>query len=427
MSTKKRSSMTNLQREAEAIAPRLRFPEFRSRKAWDLPSLAEISSPVERRVGTAALTPVSISAGVGFVAQAEKFGRDISGNQYRLYTRIGRGDFVYNKGNSLKFPQGCIYEWRGNDEAAAPNVFICFRFKQGNENAFFRHSFELNVHGHQLKPQITSGARSNGLLNITKGTFFGVRMPRPEPDEQRKIASFLDSADSLISSATRKLSALESHKVGLISLLFPSDDSQPPTIRFPEFARTRRWRVRQAGTLFHNRSERGNSDLPIYSVTVNDGMVPRASLERRVDDASDPGVNKKVNAGDIAYNMMRMWQGALGVAPEECMVSPAYVVLTPQADVLSQYYYYYFKMPRSLRLLASHSRGLTSDRLRLYFQDFSRISLPHPAMPEQEKIARCLLSLDELISTQSRMIDALKRYKTGLMQKVLCEHVEDAE
>jgi len=69
-----------------ALTPKLRFPEFRNAPEWKPVSLEDASVPVEERVGERKLTPVSISAGIGFVPQAEKFGRDISGNQYKLYT-----------------------------------------------------------------------------------------------------------------------------------------------------------------------------------------------------------------------------------------------------------------------------------------------------------------------------------------------------
>jgi hypothetical protein len=77
------------------LVPKLRFPEFRGVEEWKPITLEEISTPVTERVGERKLTPVRISAGIGFVAQAEKFGRDISGNQYQVYTLVRDGDFVF--------------------------------------------------------------------------------------------------------------------------------------------------------------------------------------------------------------------------------------------------------------------------------------------------------------------------------------------
>ena len=149
-----------------------------------------------------------------------------------------------------------------------------------------------------------------------------------------------------------------------------------------------------------------------------DGMVPRASFDRDFYDIKDPACNKKVCKGDIAYNMMRMWQGAQGVAVEDCMVSPAYVVLEPLRDVCSEFFAYFFKLPQSLDVLTSHSRGLTKDRLRLYFDDFRRMPLCVPKIGEQQRIAACLSSVDTLISAQSHKLDSLRTHKNGLIQQL---------
>ena len=224
-----------------ALLPKLRFPEFQNAPEWKPVSLGDASVPVEDRVGERKLTPVSISAGIGFVPQAEKFGRDISGNQYKLYTVVRDGDFVYNKGKSLRFPQGCIYQLRGWGEVAAPNVFICFRLQKGYSDGFFQSCFEKNTHGLQLKRHITSGARSNGLLNISRDTFFSVEIPTPSSAEQRKIAECLSTLDELIGAESQKLDALKAHKKGLMQQLFPREGETLPRLRFPEFQNVGDW------------------------------------------------------------------------------------------------------------------------------------------------------------------------------------------
>ena len=175
---------------------------------------------------------------------------------------------------------------------------------------------------------------------------------------------------------------------------------------------------KQAGELFTNRIEHGEDGLPIYSVTMDDGMVKRSSLDRKFDDIAESGGNKKVHKNDIAYNMMRMWQGAFGVAVEDCMVSPAYVVLAPQEGVSSDFFGRLMKTPCLLRSLTSQSHGLTKDRLRLYYKDFAQIALPLPSPAEQQKIAECLSSVDELMAGQARKVDAIKTHKKGLMQQL---------
>ena len=194
-----------------------------------------------------------------------------------------------------------------------------------------------------------------------------------------------------------------------------------PDIRFPGFEG--KWEFSHAGSLFKNRVSKGSKELPIFSVTQANGMVERSSLDREFDNISNPEGNRFVKKDDIAYNMMRMWQGAVGVAPVDCMISPAYVVLAPNSDVFSQFYYKMFKSKKYLYLLTSYSQGLTSDRLRLYYKEFAQINLPHPVMEEQQKIASFLSDIDTKIEKLSLKKELLKQYKKGIMQKLFSREI----
>jgi type I restriction enzyme S subunit len=216
----------------------------------------------------------------------------------------------------------------------------------------------------------------------------------------------------------RKVDALKTHKKGLMQQLFPREGETQPRLRFPEFQNAGEWKLRKAGTFFANRVTKGEEGLPIYSVTMHDGMIKRDSFDRNFYDIEEAKGNKKVCKGDIAYNMMRMWQGALGVAPEDCLVSPAYIVLAPMKDTVPVFFQYLFKLPDSLLLLTSHSRGLTKDRLRLYYDDFASIALRSPAPLEQRRIATYLCSLDALINAETQKLEAFKAHKKGLMQQL---------
>ena len=129
--------------------------------------------------------------------------------------------------------------------------------------------------------------------------------------------------DELIVAQGRKVKTLKAHKKGLMQQLFPREGDIVPRLRFPEFRDGPVWEEKMAGRLFGNRIDKGEEGLPIYSVTMYDGMVRRDSFDRNFYDIEDAAGNKKACKDDIAYNMMRMWQDALGVAPEECLVSPA--------------------------------------------------------------------------------------------------------
>ena len=116
--------------------------------------------------------------------------------------------------------------------------------------------------------------------------------------------------------------------------------------------------------------------------------------------------------------MMRMWQGAIGLATSYCMVSPAYVILRPKRKEDSTFYIYFFERNRSLYLFWAYSYGLTNDRLRLYFKDFSSIKIPTPLFSEQQKIASFLTVVDQRIQLLQRKKAKLEEYKKGVMQRL---------
>src|SRR5690242_16895806 len=91
------------------------------------------------------------------------------------------------------------------------------------------------------------------------------------------------------------------------------------------------------GDFFSNRQEPGQAGRPVMSVTMNDSLVLREDLEPRMESALRPDQHLLVRTGDIAYNMMRMWQGACGLATTDGVVSPAYVVLAPKPAIDSRF------------------------------------------------------------------------------------------
>lgn len=189
-----------------------------------------------------------------------------------------------------------------------------------------------------------------------------------------------------------------------------------PKLRFPEF--TAPWRPARGGDAFHNSRARGEDGLPIYSVTLDRGLVPRSSLERHLSaDAADEQ-NLRAQPDDLVYNTMRMWQGAVGRADVECMVSPAYVVLSPKKGVSSAFFNEWFKHPRMRHLLGAYSHGLTSDRLRLYADDFAQIPMALPEPAEQERIAAALGQVDRKIALLRERRDALERFKSGTSDRI---------
>ncbi|MCF7818469.1 MAG: restriction endonuclease subunit S [Kiritimatiellales bacterium] len=191
-----------------------------------------------------------------------------------------------------------------------------------------------------------------------------------------------------------------------------------PKLRFPEFRGAEGWKSKRLGDLFSDRQEAGLTGLPLLSLMDKEGIVPQEDSNRKNNSNSDKSKYLRVVPGDIAYNTMRMWEGRSAFVGLEGLVSPAYTVCEPKPGVHSLLFSYYFKTPQLIEQFRRYSQGLVKDTLNLKYAAFSQISTFIPTLPEQQKIAECLSSVDELIGAQARKVDALKTHKKGLMQQL---------
>jgi len=173
------------------------------------------------------------------------------------------------------------------------------------------------------------------------------------------------------------------------------------------------------GDLFTSRRERGRPGLPTLSVTLNDGLVNREDLDRKQETNLAPEEHLLVKPGDIAYNMMRMWQGAFGLADKEGIVSPAYVVLKSKAGIDPVYATYLLKSPRMIYLLWAYSYGLTEDRLRLYFDDFAKIPTQLHSPVDQIRLAKIFTATDAQIRASMNLLMNTKATKAAVLNKLI--------
>jgi type I restriction enzyme S subunit len=177
------------------------------------------------------------------------------------------------------------------------------------------------------------------------------------------------------------------------------------------------------GNLFRIRKEKGIVGLPTLSVTLNQGIIRRETLTRKMDTNLSPNEHLLVRKGDIAYNVMRMWQGAVGVAKEDGIISPAYVVCSPKKNVCSTYFYHFFHTPILLKRFHDYAYGITDDRLRLYFKDFEKILVEVPDYFCQCKIANILDNCDKTIELNELLLSEKKERRKWLVQQLLTEKI----
>ncbi|MEN9665043.1 MAG: hypothetical protein RLZZ326_1406 [Planctomycetota bacterium] len=128
-------------------------------------------------------------------------------------------------------------------------------------------------------------------------------------------------------------------------------------------------------------------------VTIGQGITAGQDIDedgkprRLIEDRTKYKIARK---DDIAYNTMRMWQGAVGVSPTDGLVSPAYVVASPRPEVNPNYYTMLFRTAACKSEIASRSRGIVDDRNRLYWDQFKDIAVPTPSFKEQDRIVAAL-------------------------------------
>ncbi|MCQ5144521.1 restriction endonuclease subunit S [Enterocloster bolteae] len=405
-------------RENAILLPRLRFPEFHLTGGWDRCTLEKVADRITEKVGDKQLTTFSISAGVGFVSQAEKFNRDISGKQYKNYINLKKGDFSYNKGNSKKFPQGCIYELEEYEEAAVPNAFISFRFRASYVSNFYKGYFDNNFHGKQLAKFITSGARMDGLLNICPSDFFSIVLPTPkEKEEQQKIADCLSSIDDLIHAESKKLSALKDHKKGLMQKLFPAMDRTVPEWRFSEFRHCGDWILDTIGKTCASYSggTPATSEKEYYSGNIpfiRSGEIDKETTELCLSkEGFERSSAKMVSVGDILVALYGANSGEVALSRINGAINQAILCLKHKTNNAFVYHYLTHKKNWIIRTYIQGGQGNLSGEI------IKSIELFFPSeLNEQKKIADCLSSIDELISMQAEKIEALKTHKKGLLQ-----------
>jgi type I restriction enzyme, S subunit len=191
-----------------------------------------------------------------------------------------------------------------------------------------------------------------------------------------------------------------------------------PRLRFLKFQDNGEWPYERGDFLFDQITNKDhNSDLPILAITQEHGAIPRDQIDYNVA-VTDKSLEsyKVVEVGDFIISL-RSFQGGIEYSNYRGICSPAYVILRRKTESISDFYRHYFKTQRFIRDLTKNLEGLRDGKMVSYTQ-FSELMLPSPLPEEQQKIADCLSSLDELISAENQKLEALRQHKRGLMQQL---------
>jgi len=345
---------------------------------------------------------------------------------YRTYQYFERGDFVFKLIDLENLRTSRVGIAHENGIMSSAYIRMAARNPAEREYLFamFRDLYNRGIYN-QLGAGVRSTLGPTDLQNLS--------ICIPTPAEQAAIAKYLAHAttaiDKAIAAKKKVIGLLEEEKRAIIQKavtkgLDPNakmKDSGVPWIgEIPEG-----WSCVRNLALFANRVEHGIPGLPIFQVSLHSGVTeePLDQFGREKWLINNQSMYKLVRLNDIAYNTMRMWQGAVGVVPKDGLVSPAYVVLRPRDGVFSKYYELLFRTGFYKGQMNRFSTGIVSDRNRLYWDSFKQ--MPNLLIPEPEQ-KRIVAGINKLLSPvllsiekTDAEISLLREYRTRLVADVV--------
>jgi type I restriction enzyme S subunit len=227
--------------------------------------------------------------------------------------------------------------------------------------------------------------------------------------------------DELIAAQARKVAALKTHKKGLMQQLFPREGETQPRLRFPEFRDAGAWSKRKLSNFLTERSQFPENKVPLYSLTIEDGVTPKTERYERAFLVNDEAeAYKLVLPNDFAFNPMNLRFGAIGrhSGTEAVAVSKYYNIFYCDNSVDSRFCDIYFRSDAMVRFYDTMAIGSLIEKRRVHFSDFLKFNIRFPSSLEQQRIADCIASLDTLITATIQELEALKIHKKGLMQQL---------
>ena len=401
--------------------PRLRFPEFRDAGEWESALLGKllIGSP-DYGVNAAAVPFADNLPKYLRITDISEDGQYLPDKQVSVdlnatdQNYLDEGDIVLARtGASV----GKSYRYRKEDGKL---VFAGFLIRVKPDPMLLISTYLANflTTDHFWKWVAVTSARSGQPgINSTEYSSLAIPLP-PNFPEQQKIADCLSSLDELIAAQSQKLAALKDHKKGLMQQLFPAEGETVPKLRFPEFREAGEWEEKRLGDVGSVRmckrifkeqtSPRG--DIPFYKIGTFGG-VPDAYISRELFESFRNNFPFPKNgavlisaAGTIGRTVR--YKGELAYFQDSNIVW-----LDNSENLIADNFLSY------LYQLIDWSPSVGAIQ-RLYNENILGAQVKFPSIPEQQKIADCLSSLDELIAAKSQKLDALKVHKKGLMQQL---------
>ena len=395
------------------LVPKLRFPEFVSDGEWKEIKLIDFADKNVKWSFTGGPFGSNLKAsdytekGVRII-QLQNIGDGEFMDDYKIYTSIEKanellssniysGDLILSK---MGDPVGraCIIPGV-NDRFLMASDGIRLVVDKNNFSKYFVYSL---INSAPIREKIEKKATGSTRKRIGLDDLREVEVFLPKKvEEQQKIADCLSSLDEVITAESEKLKALKEHKKGLLQNLFPQAGETVPKLRFKEFEDSGEWRVKRIDEFAP--LQRG-FDLPvdkiikgIYPVVFSNGIL-KYHNEYKV---KAPGVvtGRSGTLGKVTF------------VERDFFPHNTSLWVTDFKGNYPLFVYYYFVFI-GLEKFGSGSGVPTLNRNDVHNQ---KIFVPS-IIDEQEKIASCLSSTDDLINAQIQKIESLKLHKKGLLQ-----------
>lgn len=330
------------------------------------------------------------------------------------HTSIDKSKLKFSTGNELLIPrvgEEPLDFAKHTSWLSIPNVAIgeMITVLKTKENPLFLANYLRAKYVFKFARLVEGGNVSNLYFERYEDTNILI----PSKNEQQNISKLILKIDKLITLQQRKMDNLSKIQKSLENNLFP-DINHVRKLK----ASKNNWHTKKLNNIFNER-KKCDQYGQLLSVSMTKGVYPFNPSERKDNSSSNKSNYRVVRKGDIAYNSMRMWQGACGVSKYDGIVSPAYTVITPGSNEDASFYYYYFKNNRMKFEFRRHSQGLTSDTWNLKFPLFKDITIEVPNNEkEQIRIRKLLDTLNEAIKHGNGRIRKLKLLKSFLLQKM---------
>jgi len=413
------------------LVPELRFPEFREGSAWRLHALGSVGKTVSGLSGKSA---EDFGKGSPFVTYKQVFDNSFVAFDKCGLVRIENGerqnDVVY--GDVLITGSSETPDEVGFASVVLEKPFektylnsFCFAFRSDTLLLCVPRFSQFLFHSPWYRAKVGHLAQGSTRFNISKLGFLKLKLPIPTQYEQQKIADCLSSLDDLITAQAQKIEALKVHKKGLMQQLFPAEGETVPTLRFPEFENAQGWVKTTLGQVATFKKGKGISKAEISS----DGVQPcirYGELYTHYHEIIDTVISyTNVLSDELVLSQENdviipaSGETEIDIATASCVLKSGIALggdLNIIRSKINGVFLSYYLNNAKKESIARLAQGISV--VHLYSNQLKTLAVNIPENSEQKKIADCLASLDELITTQAQKLATLKTFKQGLMQQL---------